>query len=149
MSKPTGGEYLNDDIAYLSRNKFTHVVSLLETTEASELGLSAEGIACLEHNIAFEQIQIVDRSTPSSLPLFIESVVRSHQALVAGANLIAHCRAGIGRSGLYTTSILVHEGFSADEAFSLVSKARGLSIPDTQSQIDWIYAHEQEIRNAA
>ena len=146
MSKPTGGEYLSDDVAYLARNGITHVVSLLEHAEASELGLSAEDDFCNLHGIRFEQFPIADRSIPNSIQRFVNSLARSLESLSSGAHLVAHCRAGIGRSGIYATSLLIRYGFAAQDAFALVSEARGITIPDTQAQIDWIHANEKELR---
>ncbi len=149
MSKPAGGEYLSDDIYYLSRSGFTHIVSLLEYPEASELELSSEADHCQSNDIHFEQFPIQDRSTPESIQSFVESLSRSYNALLSGANLIAHCRAGIGRSGIYTTSLLIRHGLTAQEAFALVSEARGFTIPDTQAQVDWILTNEKELQSVA
>ncbi len=148
MSKPTGGEYLSDDIAYLARNGISHVVSLLEHSEASELGLSREEDTCASHGISFEQFPVTDRSTPESIQQFSASLARSHEYLLSGAHLVAHCRAGIGRSGIYTTSLLIRHGYTTQDAFALVSQARGFTIPDTQEQIEWVHANEEELRRA-
>ena len=148
MSKPTGGEYLADDIRHLRSLGIDHVVSLLEPREASELGLAEEALWCERLDIDFHQFPVQDRAVPDSLNGFLESVVRSYAAARAGANLVAHCRAGIGRSGFYTTSMLVASGYSAEEAFSLVSEARGFTIPDTLVQIDWVMGNESAIRAA-
>ena len=147
MGKPTGGEDLGDDIRHLSLMGIDNVVSLLEPREASELGLTLQSSLCQQHDISFHQLPIRDRSTPASLSDFLQSIKSSYVSICAGSKLVAHCRAGIGRSGIYTASVLVASGVSAEEAFQLVSKARGFNVPDTQEQIDWVYENEAGIQN--
>ena len=57
-----------------------------------------------------------------------------------GVAVAVHCRAGIGRSGLTVGSVLVRLGVPAQDVFSLVSKARGLVVPDTPEQIKWFHS---------
>ena len=143
MSKPSGGEYLEDDIRFLKKMGISHVVSLLEARESSELGLFTEEEHCSNLGIEFENIPIRDRSIPHNKISFITSVINTYDAILKGANVVAHCRAGIGRSGIYTTSILIRSGHDAEKAFKLVSLARGFAIPDTQEQIEWIHENEK------
>ena len=149
MSMPSGGEYLQDDIKYLKNIGVSYVVSLLEVRESSELGLSDEGKYCSNLGIKFENLPIRDRSIPPNSASFIKSVNNIYEFILNGANVVAHCRAGIGRSGIYTTSILIRHGHSAQEAFKLVSVARGFEIPDTQDQIEWINENEIKLQNTA
>ena len=149
MSKPSGGENLRDDLRYLKNSGFTHIISLLEAHEASELSLELESSICAELGISFNQCPVADRSIPKEPNVFIESVVCAYNAIDAGANLIAHCRAGIGRSGIYTASVLIYHGLSISDAFDLVSTARGISIPDTQIQIDWIHDNAHRLYHDA
>lgn len=149
MSKPSGGEYLGEDIKYLKNLGIDIVVSLLEPRESSELGLSGEESCCASLGIKFVSFPIQDRSTPPNNTRFIKSVHDIYEVILSGANVVAHCRAGIGRSGIYTTSVLIRHGHSAHEAFKLVSAARGFEIPDTQEQIEWIHENEDKIKNTA
>jgi protein-tyrosine phosphatase len=48
-----------------------------------------------------------------------------------------HCRAGIGRSGIAAAAVLVSLGHEPRDVFAMVSKARGVSVPDTDEQIEW------------
>jgi protein-tyrosine phosphatase len=52
--------------------------------------------------------------------------------------VILHCRAGIGRSGLVAACLLVMKGVSPEEAVKKVSAARGVSVPETKEQRNWI-----------
>ena len=55
-----------------------------------------------------------------------------------GMNVAIHCRAGIGRSGVLASCILIRAGFSAEQAISKVGTARGIEIPDTEEQLKFI-----------
>ena len=72
-------------------------------------------------------------------------IVRFQGPIAAGHNLVFHCRAGIGRSGMIAASILLQEGLSAREAFARISAARGLTIPDTPGQLEWVEEHRETI----
>jgi len=149
MSKPSGGEYLEDDIKFLKNVGIDIIVSLLEPRESSELGLSEEENCCASLGIRYVNLPIQDRSIPPNNAKFIESVHDVYDFILSGSNVVAHCRAGIGRSGIYTTSVLIRHGLSAQEAFKLVSAARGFEIPDTQEQIEWIHENENQIKITA
>ncbi|MGH6837668.1 MAG: hypothetical protein ACREDT_02475 [Methylocella sp.] len=49
-----------------------------------------------------------------------------------------HCRAGIGRSSLVAVCVLVLLGVASGTEFDLIGKARGLKVPDTEEQRDWV-----------
>jgi protein-tyrosine phosphatase len=49
-----------------------------------------------------------------------------------------HCYGGIGRSPLVAAAVLVRSGRSAQAAWQLVGRARGLRVPDTDDQRDWL-----------
>jgi len=58
--------------------------------------------------------------------------------LSKGKNVLVHCRQGIGRSGLVAASLLVKKGISPGAAIESVSAARGMPVPETAEQRDWI-----------
>ena len=61
-----------------------------------------------------------------------------HRDLRAGKGVGAHCYAGIGRSCMLMACLLCVEGLQPDEAFARLSAARGLRVPDTWLQIQWV-----------
>ena len=65
-----------------------------------------------------------------------------------GINTVIHCRAGIGRTSLVTAGVLLQAGFEPDEAFEHIGKARGMAVPDTDEQRDWVVANHLEICDA-
>ena len=39
---------------------------------------------------------------------------------------------------MMAASVLLHEGFTVREAFAQISAARGLTVPDTPGQLEWV-----------
>lgn len=58
-----------------------------------------------------------------------------------GNNTLVHCHAGIGRSGLMAAGILLHCDLSPQQAFAHVSKVRGIRVPETRHQEDWLISN--------
>lgn len=52
--------------------------------------------------------------------------------------VLVHCRQGIGRSGLVAARLLAKKGTSPGAAIEMVSAARGLAVPETAEQREWI-----------
>jgi protein-tyrosine phosphatase len=57
-----------------------------------------------------------------------------------GRSIAIHCRAGIGRSSMIAACALILCGIDAAEALALIKAARGVSVPDTDEQRDWVIA---------
>jgi protein-tyrosine phosphatase len=58
--------------------------------------------------------------------------------LKTGKNVAIHCRQGIGRSGLLAAASLMTSGIGAREAGDAVTKARGVTVPETPGQMQWL-----------
>jgi protein-tyrosine phosphatase len=145
MARPALNESLRESIQGLVNDHVTIVVSLLEPTEEAELGLAAEQEECERQGLEFVSFPIRDRATPTD----VEGVARLSQwaraRIAGGHNLVFHCRAGIGRSGMLAASVLLQEGLRAHEAFERISAARGLTIPDTPGQLEWVEDNREKI----
>ncbi|WP_108812652.1 phosphatase domain-containing putative toxin [Sphingorhabdus sp. Alg231-15] len=139
MPKPSG-EWLLDDLKFYQSSGMDHIVSLLESEEAAELGLLREQEKCDQIGLQFTSFPIPDRKIPD-LDSFKPAVTNLVTKLSQGQSLGIHCRAGIGRSGLLVCCILKSVGLKTDEAIELASQARGLKIPDTQIQMDFIESY--------
>lgn len=136
MPKPSG-DWLSDDIRALKLEGIGRVVSMLEDSEARELGLVEEAVVCSEHGLLFDRFAIPDRGIPK--PEAFAGKVRAFSDAVKNGDTIAvHCRAGIGRSGLMCACILIRLGADAETAIETVSRARGVAIPDTAEQAAYI-----------
>lgn len=139
--RPRAGDWLSDEIAGWSRPGIRHVVSLLEDHEVHELGMAEEARLCAANGITFHAFPIPDRGVPSSINEAGMLFRRVASLVVAGEPTYIHCRAGIGRSGLVAAGVLAHLGVPLESAFAMLSSARGMQIPDTQSQIDWAHSY--------
>ncbi|WP_111979035.1 protein-tyrosine phosphatase family protein [Algibacillus agarilyticus] len=137
MAKPVSGEWIEDEFAGLKRLGIDKVVCLLEKPEQIEVGLATEEELCIHNGIEFSSFPIPDRGLPdtSKAKLFVQQL---YKEICSGTHIVVHCRAGIGRTGIIAGAILVHSGMPAKEALELISSARGVQVPDTEEQEEWL-----------
>ncbi|NNE52897.1 MAG: protein tyrosine phosphatase [Sulfitobacter sp.] len=114
-----------------------HIISLLEAEEARALGLSREEMLCSARGITFQSHPIPDFALPQE-PAFGALIWSLSNALSAGEAIAVHCRAGVGRSGMVAACTLIARGLSGETALQRVSEARGVSVPDTVAQRDFV-----------
>ena len=143
MPRPRGGEWLADDIRALRSAGVDLLVSALEPEEEAFLELTEEAEMCERFGIAFERFPILDRSIPPLDKASIQFVEKLAELVADGRRVAIHCRMGIGRSGLLCASTLSVLGLEPQEAFWRTATARGLQVPDTREQWDWVYAFHQ------
>src|SRR5262249_40145955 len=145
VPRPRGGEWLDDEVHALKAAGFDIVVSLLTPDETQELGVSNELAATARHQMQFLSFPIPDLGVPDSASAARELLERLTGELNRGKHVAIHCRQGIGRSGLIATSLLVLAGIDPLAAFRRVSAARGLSVPETAEQKDWVVALSHDL----
>jgi protein-tyrosine phosphatase len=141
MARPRGGEDLRAEVEAWQRAGVDVVASLLEAAEVRELGLREQPALCVAHGLEFRSFPIADRGTPRSagdLAAFVDGLLAS---LLAGKAVVVHCRAGIGRTGLVAGCLVHRLGVPARDVFHVLSRSRGLSMPDTAEQIEWFEHH--------
>jgi predicted protein tyrosine phosphatase len=138
MARPRAGDWLSEEIARWKNAGIDVVVSLLETREVTELGLQREAEFCRSGGIEFISFPIPDRGVPVSESKTKELVSSIVAHISAGRSVAIHCRAGIGRSPVIAACALALAGFDTGPAFSLIARARGLYVPDTDEQRDWV-----------
>jgi protein-tyrosine phosphatase len=137
-ARPRGGDWLKDDITAWSRSHINAVISLLTPDEERELALRDEAGEVRAHGMTFTSFPIPDRQIPTSEAKWSEVLEKAARELSKGKNVLVHCRQGIGRSGLAAACLLVKKGMSPGAVIEAVSAARGVSIPETVEQRDWI-----------
>jgi protein-tyrosine phosphatase len=140
MPRPRAGEWLDDEIIGWQTEGIDTVISLLELAEISELGLEREAELSREHGIEFVSFPIPDRGLPASLRDATTLVYAVASQIREGKAVAIHCRAGIGRSSLIAAGVLICSGLSAGDAFRKISVARGIDVPDTEAQREWVMA---------
>ncbi len=139
MTRPRGGDWLEDEAAGWRRARLDTVVSLLEDEEAAQLQLADERGTAKSKRIEFISFPIPDRGIPASLPAVVSLFKRIAGALDKGENIAVHCRQGVGRSGLVAAGVLMSAGMDADKAVKVVSAARGVTVPETPAQLEWLH----------
>jgi len=137
MARPRAGDWLDDEVENWRAVGVEVVVSLLEPEEEAELGLQSEEHVCRAKGIEFMRFAIPDRGVPKDAG----EAWRLACALGSSGKAIAiHCRAGIGRSSLMAALVLLDRGVAPDLAFELLRAARGVPVPDTDQQREWVEA---------
>ena len=148
-ARPRGGDDLAEEVAAWRAAGVGVVVSLLEPAEVRELELQQEARLCAEHAIAFRSFPIRDRSEPASTAALATLVTELHEHLSAGHAVAIHCRAGIGRTGVVAGCLLHRLGIASADVFHLLSRSRGIAMPETEAQIAWVERHARETRPQA
>jgi len=82
-----------------------------------------------------------DLGAPLDSPMFLKRVGHLASAIRAGRHVAVHCRQSVGRSGLVAAAVMVALGSPLDAALHDISIARGVTVPETQEQRDWLAIH--------
>ncbi|UPK69513.1 dual specificity protein phosphatase family protein [Chitinophaga filiformis] len=138
MSRPRGNEWLEEEILSAKRQGVKVIVSLLEKDEILELDLQRQPAICAKHEILYLHFPIPDRSIPSQDKQLHHFIRQVQERIALGESTVIHCRMGIGRSSIIAGYLMVQDGYKPDEVFSYIGKVRGLRVPDTDEQEDWL-----------
>lgn len=147
VARPRGGDWLEDEASGWRRAGLDVLISLPESDEAAQLQLTDEQDVAESKGIAFISFPIPDRGVPASVASTLSLLRRISKFLDEGKNVAVHCRQGVGRSGLIAAGALIGSGIGADEAIKLVGAARGVAVPETREQLEWLHrlASEQPV----
>jgi protein-tyrosine phosphatase len=139
-ARPRGGDWLQDELSDWKKIGVSDVVSLLTPTENAGFDLGGEESACQAAGIRFVSFPIEDREIPhnstGSTALFSQIDAR----LSFGANVVIHCRQGVGRAGMIAAGLLIVHGLDPEHAIREATAARGVPVPETDEQRQWIRA---------
>jgi protein-tyrosine phosphatase len=138
MPRPRGGDWLEDEMRSCQDQGVQSLVSLLTLAETQSLDLEDESEISERIGINFRSFPIDDRTVPGDVAKIAALVSQLRDELQTGIGVAVHCRAGIGRSSLLAACILGSLGHAADDAFKLISRSRGISVPDTDEQRLWV-----------
>ncbi|MBL7952824.1 MAG: dual specificity protein phosphatase family protein [Flavobacteriales bacterium] len=138
MARPRGHEWLDGELQRLREQGVEVLVSLLERAEMEALGLSQEAQLAKRHQVQFLLHPVVDRGVPSDRRDFMDFIAKVEANFREGKTVVVHCRMGIGRSSLTIAALLMRLGFDAAGAFELISGSRGMVVPDTEDQRQWL-----------
>jgi protein-tyrosine phosphatase len=110
----------------------------LEPDEEAELALAGESASSAASGLEFRSFPIPDRSVPSSREAVAQLVEQIVDALHAGKSVALHCRQSIGRSAIVAAAALISGGQNAETAIKTIRRSRGLEVPETHAQRQWI-----------
>lgn len=137
-ARPRGGDWLEDEVLGWRAAGVDAVLSLLTPEENIDLQLGSESALAQGHGLRFLSLPVEDRGVPSSWEEVTCVVEKVDEMLRSGRNVALHCRQGIGRSGMIAAAVLVKAGNKFDEALKLISDVRGVPVPETSEQREWI-----------
>jgi protein-tyrosine phosphatase len=145
MARPRADDWLDVDIAGWKASGLDMIISLLELEEVSDLGLRREAALCRASGIEFLSFPIPDRGVPE-IPDATKIAESIAAGIADGRPIAIHCRAGIGRSSIVAACAMICSGIEASDALSRIKEARGVSVPDTEAQRDWVLAFGRTYR---
>lgn len=145
MARPRGGDWLPDEVRALRKADVCVLASLLTAEEEREFELSEEAEYCRPQGIIFQAFPIVDRSVPPFSTATFSFLQQLNQYRSEGKHVVLHCRQGLGRAVLMAASLLVLAGVPPEQAFDLLSKARGYPVPETEEQRAWVVAFARRL----
>lgn len=123
------------------------VVSMLENSEIPNL-MGAERALCEEFGMEFFSVPVRDKTVPDSVEFFAGVARDLADKIMAGQAVAIHCRAGIGRSTTLAACVLILLGVDGETALDMIAVARGLEVPETEAQRQWILNFDQSMRAA-
>jgi len=147
MAKPVSGEWIEDEFSGIVKWGIDRIVSLLESHEAFEVGLGEEKEITEKYGMEYVHYPIPDRGLPNSVKDYLAFTKRLYHEAAGGLNTVVHCRAGIGRTGIVAAGVLLHCGFEPQQAIEHISKLRGVAVPDTEEQINWVVKSHAAMSN--
>jgi protein-tyrosine phosphatase len=142
--RPRGGDWLEDELIRMKRDGVETLVSLLEEDEAELLALEEEGPISRKIGLQFLSHPIPDVHVPPNLAGFQKFVADLANRLRAGEHIGIHCRGSIGRATVTAAATLIQLGWTPKAALAAIEAARGLEVPDTQEQEDWILRYKAQ-----
>jgi protein-tyrosine phosphatase len=138
LARPRPGDWLTDEVEGWRDAGVEVVVSLLSEDEEVELGLKPEKHLVEANNLSFISFPINDYDVPSSEAAVRQLVNDLEDLLDQGKSVGIHCRASVGRSSVVAACLLVNHGEDAEISFARISTARGVAVPDTEAQREWV-----------
>jgi protein-tyrosine phosphatase len=145
MPRPRGNDWLEEEIIKLKKQNIGSWVSLLEQHEITELGLRNQPALCSKHDLEYINFPIVDRNIPEKGTKMDSLIDQLYQKIQNGNSVVIHCRMGIGRSSIIAACVLLKQGFKTEQILQKITSARGLNVPDTDAQIQWLINREKAI----
>jgi protein-tyrosine phosphatase len=135
---PLGDDRLENELHRLKSSGIQTLVSLLERHEAVSLGVEDEGPVAERAGLTYFSYPFPYLHVPIDMASFRSFVTVLADRLRAGESVGVHCRGSIGRASIVAACVLIHLGWKSDAVLEAIETARGVPVPDTQEQAEWI-----------
>ena len=139
---------IEEDVAVLKAWGAHHVVTLLEPHEFEMLGVARLPQAIEDLGMQWHHLPITDGGIPDARALTIWNDLRHELAtrVWEGENVVVHCRGGLGRAGMITTSLLstLLPHIPTDLLICHVRNVRPGAI-ETQEQERWVSSYQGSV----
>jgi atypical dual specificity phosphatase len=90
-------------------------------------------------------VEVVDYAAPGRVRAFTGALVLVDDALRAGAQVLAHCGAGCGRTGTFVACLLVIRGLDPFEALARYRRLWGCG-PESAEQAAFVHDYARALR---
>jgi protein-tyrosine phosphatase len=137
MAHPRGFDVIDGEMARLREADVDVVVSLQPADEQADVGLTGEADAARRAGLAYRHLPIADMGIPDDKAA-AEIVSEIVADLRSNRYVVVHCHAGIGRSSTIAAAVLIRLGVTPADACTTISAARGMRVPETQTQRNWL-----------
>jgi len=144
VPRPRGGEWLEDEATAWKYAGLDVIVSMLDAEETRAFELEREAEFCAATGIEFFSFPVTDRSVPDLNQSFWQLTEKLRKFLLEGKNVGIHCRQSIGRAPLLAAVLMTLFGVEPNEAFRQLSIARGVEVPETAEQKEWLEKFVEE-----
>lgn len=141
IPRPRGGDWLDDEMLALRASGIDVLVSMIEHSEANELGLGREEASSTQAGMHFVHFPIPDRETPPDLKTFESFLANLEANMANGKRIGIHCRGCIGRASVVAASLMARAGITHGQVWRQIAAARGCEVPDTREQREWVNRH--------
>jgi protein-tyrosine phosphatase len=135
---PRGGASLRSELIHLQRAGIGTLVSLLSEDQVEMLDLGSERGMAAQLGMKFLHHPIPDHQLPPVPHAFRAFVADLSYRLQIGERIGIHCWGSIGRATVTAACTLIHLGWPPADALAAVEAARGIPVPDTEEQQEWI-----------
>jgi protein-tyrosine phosphatase len=139
---PRGGASLRRELIHLQSAGINTLVSLLSEDQVEMLVLGDERLMAKQLGMKFLHHPIPDHQLPADPQAFQAFVSDLASRLQAGERIGIHCLGSIGRATVVAACTLIHLGWPPAAALAAIEAARGVPVPDTDEQQEWIMRYK-------
>lgn len=112
------------------------VLTMTETAEMAELGAADLPDWLARQGIGWRHFPVADFSTPPEGADWPALKAEAEAVLARGGRVLAHCRGGLGRSGMVALRLMIEAGEAPEAALARLRAVRPGAV-ETEAQFAW------------